>query len=267
MRRLLAFAAFLLIISVVPVCAQRGGGHSASGGSHGGFSGGHASFGGGHVGGGFTGGHIGGGFGSHAGFASHGAMGAGSHFGSHMGSGRFYAHNRHFGGGRFGDRHHHGFRNRWGYGYPNYGYGYPYDGYPYYNYLPGIDPYWWWDTYPSDDADQRQIANEMNQQNLEEQQALREQDQDAYAQARPQARPAQPAVSQQAENDPKTILVFRDQHQREIQNYAIVDDVIYIFSAQRTEKVPLAVVDVPATIKANDDRGVDFRLPGVSEGQ
>jgi hypothetical protein len=274
MRRLLTFAAFLLIISIVPVCAQRGGGHGAAGGGHaGGFGGGHASGGGAHFGSGLGGGHIGGGFAGHSGFVSHGATG--SHFAPHMGSGRYFARNGRFGHsgwGRFGDHdrdHHHHFRNGWGspyYGYGN-GYGYPYYGYPYYSYLPGIDPYWWWDTYPSDDSEQRQLAEESNQQNLDEQQALREQDQDAYAQSRPQPRAPQPAASQQPDDDPKTLLVYRDQHQREVQNYAIVDDVIYVFTPQRTEKVPLAILDIPATIRANEDRGVDFHLPGVSEGQ
>lgn len=144
---------------------------------------------------------------------------------------------------------------------PGYRYGYPY--YGYYGYY---DPYWWWDSGSStdqDEADQRQMADQMNQENLDEQQAL--QDQDAYAQPRRGPR-AQPAV-EEARNEPQTVLVFRDQHQREIQNYAIVDGLIWNFTAARTEKIPLAVIDIPATIKANDDRGVDFRLPSDGEGQ
>jgi hypothetical protein len=252
MRRLLTFAAFLLIISVVPVCAQHGGGHGSSGGSHGGFSGGHSSFSGSH-----------GRFVGHSGFVGHGSVVGGSHvashFGSHVGSGqRSFVRGDHSRNGRVG------FRNRYGYGY-----GYPYYGYPLYAYG-GIDPYWWWDTYSSndqDDAQQREEAAEMNAQNLEQQQALREQDQDAYA--RPMSRPhASPArAAEQAENSPATVLVFRDQHQREIQNYAIVDEMLWIFTPQRIEKVPLAVLNVPATIKANDDRGVGFRLPEASTGQ
>ena len=263
MRRLIAFAAFLLAISVIPVCAQRGGGHAGGGGSHGGFGGGHAvggGFSGGHVGGGFAGGHIGG-FAGHSGFASHGSMGAGSH--AYMGrryarGGRYYGGHRNGGHGFFDRR----YGSRFGYGYS-----YPYYGYPYYSYLPGIDPYWWWDSYPSDDADQRELANEMNEQNIEEQRTLREEDQDAYARsyARPRAQghAAQPAFAPEAQSDPKTVLIYRDQHQREVQNYAIVDDVIYVFTSQRTEKVPLAILDIPATQKANEDRGVDFHLPGV----
>lgn len=253
MRRLLTLAAFLLIIAIVPVCAQRSSGHS-SGGSHGSVGGGHASF-GGHV-------SSGGSFGGHAGFVGPGAGYSGGHYGagSRPGS-RTYGHS---GGVRIRT---YGVRNRFGYGY-RYGYPYGYSnyGYPYYGYA-GIDPYWWWDTYPSEsEAQQRAEANEMNQENLEEQQALREQDEDAYA--RPMPRPRQaPAASQQAENDPATVIVFRDQHQREVKNYAIVNEMLWIFTPQRIEKVPLAILDVPATIKANEDRGVDFRLPESGEGQ
>ena len=105
----------------------------------------------------------------------------------------------------------------------------------------------------------------MNEENLEEQQALEGQDQDAYAPPRgPRARTSQ---AKKARNEPQTVLVFRDQHQREIQNYAIVDGMIWNFTAARTEKIPLAAIDIPATIRANDDRGVDFRLPSDGEGQ
>jgi hypothetical protein len=247
MRRLLTFAAFLLIISVVPVCAQRGGGH-ASGGSHGSMGSSH------------------GGFSGHSGFAGHSfaghSMGAvgGSHFspnfgarsGSHFGSGaRFHGSGDRFRNGRFG------FRNRCIGCF----------GYPYYGYYAGIDPYWWGDPYPSDDGEQRELANEMNAENLQEQQALREQDQDVYARQMPRPRQSQPSVSEKAENAPATILLFRDQHTREVQNYAIVDEMLWIFTPTRIEKVSLAALDVPATIQANQNRGVDFRLPGVSQGQ
>jgi hypothetical protein len=246
MRRPLTFAAFLLIVSVMPVCAQRGGGgHASGGGSHGGFSGGHASFSGSHASGGFAG---------HSVYAAHGALGAGSGYTSHYASrpGSVMG-SRSYGRGPY-------IRSRVGlYGYRNRGY----YGYPYYGYYAGIDPYWWWDTYPSDDADQRAMADEMNQENLEEQQALRDQDQDVYARRMPRAEPP----AEKAENDPATILIFRDQHTREVQNYAIVDEMLWVFSPSRIEKVPLATLDVPATIKANENRGVDFRLPGVNEGQ
>ena len=269
MRRLLTLAAFLLVISLVPVCAQRGG-HS-SGGSHGGFSGG-----GGHVG--FSGGH--------SGFSGHGSSApvmGGSHFAPHSGlrassmaplrGDHFRGGDRFHGGDHFrnGDRfhgrdhfffrghHHFGFRDRcfgcFGFGYPFYAYG-------------GIDPYWWWDSgssYDEDLARDRALASQMNADNLEEQRSLREQD--AYARPASRPDPPQSSADEHAKNDPATVLVFRDQHQREIHNYAIVDGLLYNLTPQRTEKIALAILDIPATIKANEDRGVEFSLPRSSEGQ
>jgi len=58
-----------------------------------------------------------------------------------------------------------------------------------------------------------------------------------------------------------TELVFHDHHTQEVQNYAIVGQTFWIFDSQQTKKVPLSELDVPATIKANDARGVDFQVP------
>lgn len=234
MRRLLTLAAFLLIFSLGPVYAQRGGGHGGGGG-HGAISG-------------------------HSGFSGHisGPVGGGSHYSSFSGS--------HNGAGlRYYPNHSSGVRIRtYGYGYGRRCYGCWVYGYPYYGYY---DPYWWWDSgssYDQDQASQRELADEMNEQNIEEQQ-LRQQDQDVYA--RHQPHDAQPNKEERAENNPATVLVFRDQHQREIQNYAIADGLLWNFTGTHTEKIPLAVLDIPATRKANDDRGVDFHLPDAGEGQ
>ncbi len=104
----------------------------------------------------------------------------------------------------------------------------------------------------------------MNEENLEEQQTLNQQDQDAYA---PPAGGMRPAREERAQADPATVLVFRNGQQREIQNYAIIDGMLWNFTGSRTERIPLAVLDIPATVRANDDRGVDFHLPGTGEGQ
>jgi hypothetical protein len=69
-----------------------------------------------------------------------------------------------------------------------------------------------------------------------------------------------PAVTVIAQ--PSTMLVFRDGHQAELQNYAIVGDTIFDLSANRSHKILLADVDLTATRKANDARGVDFQVPG-----
>ncbi len=59
----------------------------------------------------------------------------------------------------------------------------------------------------------------------------------------------------------KTVLVFRDGHQLEIANYAIVGGMLYDLSEGRTKKVELAELDLQATVKQNDERGVQFQLP------
>lgn len=65
----------------------------------------------------------------------------------------------------------------------------------------------------------------------------------------PDARPVDP-----------TVLVFRDGHQQEVSNYAIMGQTVYVFDS-RTQKIALTDLDVAATVKLNDDRGVDFHLP------
>ena len=77
-----------------------------------------------------------------------------------------------------------------------------------------------------------------------------------------QLQPAPPEVSggRDAKPNEPSVLVFRDGHQREVSNYAIMGDLVYVFD-KGTQKVALADLDVPATIKANDDRGLEFRIP------
>ena len=60
---------------------------------------------------------------------------------------------------------------------------------------------------------------------------------------------------------PSTVLVFKDGHQSEVLNYAIVGDTLFDLGAGRARKIRLADLDLPATGKANDERGVDFQIP------
>ena len=57
-----------------------------------------------------------------------------------------------------------------------------------------------------------------------------------------------------------TTLVFRDGHQQQVTNYAIMGQTLYIFDT-RTQKIGLGDLDIPATIKLNDDSGIEFHLP------
>jgi len=242
MPRLTAITAFALCLAV-PLWAQQGGGHG--GGGHGG---GHAA-----------------GFAGHAGFSG-GHMGAG-HFsgGVHSGSGFTRGPILHSGfrNGFRGDRFRsNGFRNNcFAYGCRG-GYGYPWVGY--------YDPWWWWDsgsTYQSYDQDyDRQMAADMNQQSLAEQQMLRQEadgDRDLYARSSPQPSAAPETEAPQ----PATVLVFRDQHKQEVQNYAIVGQTLWAFNGHRTARIPLSDLDLTATAETNDERGLSFRIPAASQGQ
>ena len=186
----------------------------------------------------------------------------------------------------------------WGWGYGGYGGGYPFWGWSYF------DP-WWWDSgdenYDNSDYDNNAAtAEQMNENSLREQQMLRQEqmdgDQDAYqgaynqgyADAQVQNQPDRynqypnvrppldPERMQDAEHNHRqtadssmrpTVLVFRDQHKQEVENYAIVGDTLWDFAPQQTVRIPLSDLDIPATIKANQDRGITFSVPESNEGQ
>jgi hypothetical protein len=282
MRRLMLIPAFALFLAV-PLWAQHGGGHGGGGGhAGGGFGGGgHAGFSGGHSGGGFSGGgrvssgarsapNLAGGV--SRGFARGPAFSPRSSTRAfsrpfnrplnrpflHDGFRRSRTRSFGFRSGCFGvPCRGYGFYSPWAYGY--------YDPYWY-------DPYWFWDSDSSDDNSYDQdvaAAAEMNRQSIEEQQMMRQEqadgDQDAYARPVPM-RPIQ-HEAEGAAILPDTMLVFRDQHKQEVRNYAIIGQTLWNFAPQHTEKIPLSDLDVPATTKANEERGVTFRVPAGGEGQ
>jgi hypothetical protein len=63
-----------------------------------------------------------------------------------------------------------------------------------------------------------------------------------------------------------TTLVFRDGHKQSVTNYAIMGQTVYVFD-DRTKKIALADLDVPATVKANDDQGVEFQVPKAKQSK
>jgi len=248
MRRPATIAVFVVfvLIAIVSASAQRGGMRSSGGGRGGAV--GHPSGGGHGVG-------IGRSFGGTSGGHAFGGMRAGLHSGigarpSFRGDG--------FGRGRFHSRgFHHCFDCRRGFGYPWYA-GYGYAGY--------YDPYWW-DSSSSYDYDydrerELALASEMNSLNIEEQRLReqddreRERDEDSYA------RRSQSREEERAAVFPATALVFRDQHVEEVRNYAISGGTLWVLNDhQAGKKIPLAQLDLDATVKMNDDRGVDFQVP------
>ena len=105
----------------------------------------------------------------------------------------------------------------------------------------------------------------MNARSLDEQRMRHQEDQDLYARSDSQPQPPRSTQIGEASVEP-TVLVFRDQHREDVQNYAIVGTTLWSFSSPR-RKVPLAELDLPATVKANEERGVDFKVPVDGPGQ
>ena len=231
MRRPLSIAAFVLVVALVSASAQRGGMRASGGGR--GVAVGHPS-------------------GGHAFSSMRSGPGVGS---SHSFRGDGFGRGHRFGGDHIRNRSfHHCFGCRRGFGYPWYA-GYGYTGY--------YDPYWWWGSSSSYNYDQERelaLADEMNAVNLEEQRLRKEEDrehgrdQDLYAR-RPEPHEERAAAG------PATALVFRDQHVEEVRNYAIAGGTLWVLNEQAAKKIPLAQLDLAATAKMNDDRGVDFQVP------
>ena len=249
MRRWVLSAALCALLTL-PVWGQRGGG------GHGGMAGGGARgfSGGGYHSGGYAGGS------SYRGTAGYSrAPGyAGAYHGGYWGSGyRGYGYGwrgypyRGYGWGYPG----------WGFGYPGWGWGYPWWGWssgyyetpitttihltptrcsPTLTLLVAITPR---TTQTQDQIDR--LTGEVNQ-------------------LRSQQQSQNPGQSKAAEIHAETVLVYRDGHTENVQNYAIVGKTIWIFNESRARKVAVSELDLPATKRDNEDRGVDFVLPGSS---
>jgi hypothetical protein len=243
MRRWMFMAALSVALVATPLWAQRGGrGGMAAGGARGGSVAHGSGFAGAPHGGAFAGGVARGGF-------VHGP------YPGHL---PYYP-------GRY---------PYYGWRYPGWGYyGYGGYGYPWWGWSGGVG--WSSGYYPSgwysDPATQYPVYVYANPDNTntaaysEQQEIDRLNDEVARLRAEQQgsaARTSVPRPPPQAEIRGDTVLVFRDHHSEEIENYAIVGKTLWVFTEQRARKIPIAELNVPATTKANEARGIDFRLPG-----
>jgi hypothetical protein len=225
MRRWLAVAALGAALLTLPAWGQRRGGASGGFAGHAGFAGGRAMVGSrsSMVGArGFPGVQRGG---------VHFVMGG---FG-HPGHSSVFFH------------HHHRFFRAWPYaGY----YGYPWYGDDSYS----ADSY---QNYPASDYSSAYAENDRAQAQIDR----LESEVDRLRQER-EARESQSSKSSRPKTESQaTELVFRDKHTEEVQNYAIVGQTFWILNVEKARKIPIAQLDIPATRKVNEDRGVDFQLP------
>jgi hypothetical protein len=236
MRRWLCIATFSLALLTLPLCAQRHGG-SGSGGAHfssQGFSAPHSYSSSGH---------------SSIGHYSFGR----SSLGHSTALGRSTAALR---GGSFargsgvhiriGNRYSTGFYGRRGY--------YPYAGYY---------PYYGWYTDPLYDAnDQDSYADDDSPSPAAYSDSGTQRDLDQLNGKVDRLQQDVEARNRKLDPEPATALVFRDQHVEEVHNYAISGGMLWVLNDQAAKKIPLAQLDIDATVKMNGDRGVDFQVPG-----
>jgi hypothetical protein len=62
-------------------------------------------------------------------------------------------------------------------------------------------------------------------------------------------------------DQPQTVLVFKDGHRIEVQNYAVVGSMLYDLTPGRHPKIAIADLDLSATAEQNDERGISFQVP------
>lgn len=68
------------------------------------------------------------------------------------------------------------------------------------------------------------------------------------------------AAPPQEDKSPATVFIFKDGHQLETKNYAIMGETLFDFSGKTLKKIQMGDIDTAATLKANDDRGVQVKL-------
>src|SRR5216684_3119780 len=68
------------------------------------------------------------------------------------------------------------------------------------------------------------------------------------------------AASPVDDKTPATVFIFKDGHQLETKNYAIMGGTLFDFSSKLLKKIKMDEIDSVATLKANDDRGVTMKL-------
>ena len=62
-----------------------------------------------------------------------------------------------------------------------------------------------------------------------------------------------------------TLLIFKDGRKLEVGNYAIIGATLFDLTPGHARKIALADLDLEATLKENDDRGVTFQIPSAPQ--
>ena len=141
-----------------------------------------------------------------------------------------------------------------GHAYPIYGYAYPY----------AVEPYAGDESSPADNPDAESDADYQGGPTIFDRRGSGE---DSYI---PLVEDVSNPHSGQliADTTPQaaTLLVFKDGHKIEVENYAIVGATLFDLTPGHARRVALASLDLDATRQQNEDRGVIFQLPGTLPG-
>jgi hypothetical protein len=116
----------------------------------------------------------------------------------------------------------------------------------------------------SRDTEQLERANAQVSDLTHQIEQLREElDQMRQQQSSPRSVAAPPPPADDAKVEPPvpTTLVFRDGRRSQVENYAIVGNMLWVFNDQRRTKIPIAELDLKSTQQVNEDRGIDFAIP------
>lgn len=84
-----------------------------------------------------------------------------------------------------------------------------------------------------------------------------------------------PAAHANVESDPvasdplpaalPTVLVFKDGHELEVSNYAIVGSTLFDLTPGHSRRIPLADLNLDRTRQRNEENGMIFQLPGSAQ--
>ena len=84
-----------------------------------------------------------------------------------------------------------------------------------------------------------------------------------------------PAAHADVESDPvapdplppalPTVLVFKDGHQLEVSNYAIVGSTLFDLTPGHARRVALADLNLDSTRQKNEENGIVFELPATAQ--
>jgi hypothetical protein len=69
------------------------------------------------------------------------------------------------------------------------------------------------------------------------------------------------AAARPEHEQPATTIIFKDGRRVDVRNYVIAKNTLTILDGGMRQRFQLSQVDLPATQKANDERGVDFKAP------